>query len=286
MIVIAIITFHAAMLIALPLWLLPMSMWWALLIPLTIWVHNTHWGLIHEAVHKLLHPHAATNELLGRVLCVLMGPSFHILRFGHLMHHQYNRAWESEIHDAKAPLWQSRLHYYYKLLGGLYITELVVSLLAALLPTTLVRRGIQNHLHRAFAPAGAAAENVFLRRGKLRDVRIDGGIMLILYGTAVVTFGSDWPFLLLFIYTRALAVSFFDNIYHYGTPADNSQAATELAMPRFISALLLHSNYHETHHTQPSIPWLYLPQHQRTPFEEHFITGARRQFEGPIIPTV
>lgn len=281
-IIAGIAAFHLLIFVVLPVWLLPMSPWWAAIIPLTIWLHNTHWGLIHEAVHKLLHPSARMNEALGRMLCILMGPSFYILRFGHLMHHQYNRDWESEFSDIRTPRWKARLDYYTNLLGGLYLTELVVSIVAAILPTHLVQRGVRGKLQRAFAPAGDAAENMFMRRGKLRLVRIDGVIMMTLYAGAIYLYGVHWPVLVLFFATRALAVSFFDNIYHYETPADNSKAAKELAMPRFISAVLLHSNYHETHHLQPNIPWYYLPRHQRAAFPQSFAEGARRQFNGPI----
>lgn len=281
-IIAGIIALHVVVLVALPLWLLPMSWWWATIIPLIIWVHNTHWGLIHEAVHKLLHPDMRMNEGLGRMLCVLMGPSFHILRFGHLMHHQYNRDWESEFHDGPHASMMQRLHYYYTLLGGLYMTELTVSLAAALLPSSIVRRGVHGKLARAFEPAGPAAEQVFFRRGKLRAVRMDMACTVLLYGSAIYLYGAYWPVLALFIATRALAVSFFDNIYHYDTPADNSKAAKELAMPRIISAMLLHGNYHETHHQQPNIPWYYLPRHQRMPFRQSFVDGALDQFNGPI----
>lgn len=277
-----IIALHLLVLIVLPLWLLPLSMWWAAIIPLTIWVHNTHWGLIHEAVHKLLHPNARMNEGFGRMLCILMGPSFHILRFGHLMHHQYNREWESEFYDEAQAHWKERLHYYYKLIGGLYITELAVSLAAAMLPSSVVRRGVHGKLARTFKPAGPAAENVFFRRGKLRAVRIDMALSVLLYGSALYLYGAYWMVLLAFIAARALSVSFFDNIYHYATPADNSKAAKELAMPRIVSAMLLHGNYHETHHQQPNIPWYYLPRHQRVPFRQGFMNGALQQLGGPI----
>lgn len=284
-IIAGIVLLHFAVLVALPLWLLPISIGWAALIPLTIWVHNTHWGLIHEAVHKLLHPHARMNEGLGRMLCILMGPSFHILRFGHLMHHQYNREWESEFYDGMHASITQRLHYYYKLLGGLYLTELAVSLAAAILPNSVVRRGVHGRLARAFKPAGPAAEQVFFRRGKLRAVRIDMACTVLLYGSAIYLYGAYWPVLALFIAARAFAVSFFDNIYHYATPVDNSKAAKELAMPRIVSAMLLHGNYHETHHQHPNIPWYYLPRHQRMPFRYSFMDGALDQFNGPISRT-
>lgn len=281
----AIVGFHFLILYALPVWLLPISPLWGALVPLFIWVHNTHWALIHEAVHKLFCAANIWNERAGRALSILMGASFHVLRFGHMMHHQYNREWESEITSGHAKAWQQRLFYYGKLLGGLYVTEVAITLLAAFLPTGLVKHQLQTALYKTFPPAAAAAEQVFLRRGKLKQVRIDAVLICLLYGAAFYTYGQYWPWLLLMLGTRALAISFFDNIYHYATAADNSEVAQEWAMPRYISRILLHANYHETHHYQPNIPWHRLPAHQRRPFTHGILQGARQQLHGPIFFT-
>lgn len=278
-----IILLHLLMLVALPLWLLPISLAWAILIPLFAWVHNTHWALIHEAVHRLLLPSEKANELLGRGLGILMGASFHVLRFGHMMHHQYNREWESEIHDGKRPLWLHRIIYYTKMLGGIYLMEVAITLAATLLPNAIVRHALEGPMQNSFPPASAAAVQTFLKRGKLRQVRIDGVAIMALYGAVFYLYGSYWPWLTLFIAVRAITISFFDNIYHYGTAHDNSEPATELAMPRLLSKLMLHGNYHETHHMKPNIPWTHLPEHQRQPFRDSILQGARRQFNGPII---
>ena len=279
----AIVGFHLVMLWIFPLWLLPMSIDWAIIIPLFIWVHNTHWGLIHEAVHRLFSPSPTKNEMAGRLLGILMGASFHVLRFGHLMHHQYNRLWESEIYKGEQITWKARLLYYGKLFGGLYITEVGITLLITLLPTVCIKWIIQKTLRQSFPPAADAAEQVLFRRNKLQQVRIDGAASLFLYAVAGYCYGSSWPWFLAFLYSRALAISFFDNIYHYATAPDNSEVAMDLAMPRFASALLLHGNYHETHHLQPHIPWRLLPQHQRGAFKKNILQGARQQFYGPLL---
>jgi fatty acid desaturase len=72
----------------------PMAMGLAILalIPL----NTPFWSLIHEAIHKNFVPDNKANLYAGRLMAVAFGASFHILRFGHLMHHQYNRDWESK----------------------------------------------------------------------------------------------------------------------------------------------------------------------------------------------
>src|SRR5690606_934795 len=81
----------------LPLLLLPLAIWWAVTLVPFIWLHVTHWGLIHEAIHKHFAADSKDNERGGRLLAIMLGVSFHIVRFGHLIHHKLNRDWQSEI---------------------------------------------------------------------------------------------------------------------------------------------------------------------------------------------
>jgi fatty acid desaturase len=80
-------------------------------------------------------------------------------------------------------------------------------------------------------------------------------------------------------------VSFFDNLYHYGTPVDNSKTAKELLLPDTVSAMLLHGNYHETHHLNPDVPWARLPDRHRRDnrgFDGGLLAQGIAQFNGPI----
>ncbi|MBZ0218642.1 MAG: hypothetical protein K8F25_18950, partial [Fimbriimonadaceae bacterium] len=55
----------------LPLFLLPLSIYWALTLIPVILATTTHWSLIHEAVHGHLFPKKRLNELTGRGLAIL-----------------------------------------------------------------------------------------------------------------------------------------------------------------------------------------------------------------------
>jgi fatty acid desaturase len=281
-IITALVLAHGAVLLLLPALLLK-SLWWAIIIAPFAWLNIVHWGMIHEAIHKLLLTDAKANEYGGRLLGILMGTSFHVLRFGHLMHHQMNRHWQNEYACKRG--WLARLDYYYTLFAGLYISEVMASLTMAILPRrafmALVRRTFLQHKE----DAAVAGERFIYVRGNIRAVRTDMALVVLLYGAAFYYYGVYWPVLAGFMGLRMAVISFMDNIYHYATPLDNSKPGKELALPAPMSLLLLHGNYHETHHRNPDVPWTQLPsthRAQQRQFDGDFIRHGLMQFEGPL----
>lgn len=90
---------------------LPVNTAWAwLLLPSTL-LTNPQWTLMHEALHGHLHPRPHTNERLGRLLHVGFGLSFHLVRYGHLAHHRFNRfpLDRPEIYDPAPGAWWRRV---------------------------------------------------------------------------------------------------------------------------------------------------------------------------------
>lgn len=278
-----ILALHLLMLGALP-FLLARSLWWALLIPAFAWANTTHWALIHEAIHKILHPNAKVNEWLGRSLSVLMGTSFHLLRFGHTMHHQLNRDWHSEW--VRKDTRRNKLGYYFHLLFGLYGEEVTASSLLAMLPQDKAMALSRRTAFKDLPELASTGERFFYTRGNITPLRRDMAVAAIIYAAALWHFGPYWPVLLGFVAMRAVVISFLDNIYHYATPADNSKAGKELLVARPWSALMLHGHYHETHHLNPNVPWTKLPEahaEQGRVFNGGFIPHAVMQFNGPLL---
>ena len=273
---------HLFVLVALPLLLMHSMLWAVLLVPLAL-LNSPHWALMHEAIHKLLHPDAAVNDRYGRALGVLMGASFHVLRFGHLMHHQLNRQWHSEWVQQKDP--QSRTRYYGNLLFGLYGAEVLASLLVACLPGRFALALASRTAFRDHPQAAQAAERFFYARRHAALVRGDMAMSLVIYAAAFWHYGMFWPVLVLFFVLRGLVISLLDNIYHYATPEDNSKAGKELLLHPLASRFLLHANYHETHHLNPQVPWCALPEThhaQGRPYSGYFFEHGLRQFAGPL----
>jgi len=52
--------------VLLPRLLMPLSIWWALLLIPCALSTTTNWSLIHEAIHSLLSPNPRSNDLAGR----------------------------------------------------------------------------------------------------------------------------------------------------------------------------------------------------------------------------
>jgi fatty acid desaturase len=279
------VALHGLVLFGLPL-LLARSGWWALALVPMAWLSIVHWGLIHEAIHKLLFRSPRANELGGRALSILMGPSFHVLRFGHLMHHKLNRDWHAET--VQEPTFVARAHYYFDLLFGLYLSEIVTGWLLALLPRRAFMRFARATFLKKYEDVAVAGERFFWTRGNIRPLRVDVLLSLALYGAAFALAGPQWPWIATFLAGRALVISFMDNIYHYATPLDNSKPGKELALPKLASILLLHGNYHETHHRNPDVPWAALPGIHRAQgrgFDGAFGGHALMQFAVPVMAT-
>ena len=270
-------------LIVLPLYLLPMNLNWAwLILPLGL-LTPMMWGLIHEAIHGLLNPEKKLNEYLGRALAILFGASFHVLTYGHLMHHRLNRHWESEYYDPSKPgAWKKKIAYYAHLLGGLYVLEVASSIAFAFFPQTLGKAIIRNKAQDE--PMRIAGERYFLKPERITKMRTDMGLVIAIYTVSMLLYGAYWPYLLLVVGLRALIVSMLDNIYHYGTPTDNSIAAYEVSVSKPLGMFLLNMNHHNTHHRNALIPWAHLPKRfdqNRGIFEGTFLRSLFGQFLGP-----
>lgn len=280
---IALVLLHALVLFALPA-LLEVSAWYALLALPLVLLASLQWGLIHEGIHKNLLPEAKANDYASRGLGILMGASFHVLRFGHLMHHKMNRDWHSERVQSKS--FGAHAWYYFNLFFGLYLGEVITSLMFTFLGQRRFMKIARASFLKGYEEVAIAGERFFFQRGQVSLVRRDMLTSIALYGTAFYVYGAYWPVLLAVLFARAMVISFLDNIYHYATPADNSKAGKELVLPEPASLFLLRSNFHETHHLNPDVPWHRLPEvhdMQNRPFDGRWMTHARMQLTGPVV---
>lgn len=286
----ALLLLHAAALILLPLLLLPRHPAWAALLLPSVLATTTHWALLHEAVHRLLHPDVRINDALGRLLSIAFGAPYRLLRTGHLIHHRLNgRAVERpEIYDParRSPL-AARLAYYPQLFFGLYAAELA-ALLLAFLPRPAVERLVRRMFYGGRSGAAGAdhlAVRRILGRGGLGEVRRDAAAVLLLYGAAFAAFGSDLPLLAAALVGRAALVSFLDNAFHYGAPLGDPRQAHDLELPAWAARLILNFNLHRAHHRRPTLPWRALPADFAAGgggYEGHFVLVPLRQLRGPI----
>jgi fatty acid desaturase len=277
-------------LVVLPVWLLPIDARWGwLLVPIAL-LTNFFWALHHEAIHGGFHENRQRNQQAGRLMAVLLGSSFHLLRFGHLMHHQYNRnpIDRPDVYDpALTPRLRARVAFLGTLVFGLYFAEIAAPL-ACCLPRSAIRR-IIDRVYRGDDPSLAAirvaALRQFLDRKRLRLIRTDVVLAWMLIGGSAMAFGTYWPMLAGFLVGRGVMISVFDNVYHFGTPIDRPEFARNLWLPAPLRLLILNMNLHRLHHARPSLPWWELPAQfraERDRYDAGLLRTALAQFVGPV----
>lgn len=268
----------------LPLCLLPVNIAWAwTLLPLAL-LTNPFWSLIHEAIHDLFHPNRAVNGCTGRLLSVLFGAPFRILRLRHLLHHKLNRlpAEGKEYFDKrKSSKAAAAPGYYFQVLFGLYLVE-VIWLLWIVLP-----RAWPQAFNDRFLPRDSVSGLLQNRLSAeaLQEIRVDGLLALSWLGFSFHVYGEHWPILLAVVAARGFLISFLDNLYHYETPVGDIFYAKNLWLAAPLNRLLLNFNLHGIHHLNPAISWINLPQAfevQKGEFHSGYFTSAWRQLRGPI----
>lgn len=261
---------------------------WALL-PIGL-VANGYWATLHEAMHGQLLTSADANRRAGRVLAILWGSSFRLLRFGHLMHHRFNRH-ALDRPDCFDPTRTSpakaRLRFYTELLGGLYLIEIVTPLLY-LLPRPIVREGVLRLYSGDEAPMPQlrqlADQSLASQKG-ISDIRQDAVLAWLLLLAGLVIWGAYWPAFAAFVFGRGLLVSVVDNVYHFRTPLDRVEFAYNLRLPRPLQALFLNMNMHRVHHRRINVPWWQLPSFfaaDQDTYDGSFMQGIARQACGPM----
>ena len=248
----------------LPFWLLPKNLAWAwTLLPAAL-LTNPFWSLIHEAIHDLFHPRRPVNVVFGRVLAMLFGSPFCILRMSHLLHHKLNRSpvEGTEYYDrAKSTRGAAAPGYYFQIFLGLYLVE-ILSPIFFLLPRRLLT-GFKNRYIAATSVSALLLEN-WLGREALREIRLDGAATLALLALAFYDYGAHWPLLFLALLARGVLISFLDNVYHYETPVSDVFYAKNLRLAAPLAKLLLNFNFHGIHHVNPAISSCSAPIESRT----------------------
>lgn len=274
----------------LPLILQGGSLWWAwTLVPAAL-LTTTFWSLLHEGFHGNLLPDARANASLGRFLAVQLGASFRVLRFGHLMHHRFNRtALDSpdlaSPRDRKNPA--TWVAYYVRLTIGLFLAE-VAGTWSSLLPRPIAERlvdrlfGKTDHAGRSMLKP---ARQQLLSFDGLRQIRIDAIACLAVLVVSLALYGAFWPLLVGTLAARGFLISFFDNAYHYGAASDDVISGMNLALPRWAERAILNFNLHGVHHHAPSLPWHRMPrQFQRDglTYDGGYLRAAAKQLLGPV----
>jgi fatty acid desaturase len=263
---------------------------WGLLWLIAMLTTQSYWALIHEAMHGHLGKTHGASFRYGRLLCWFFPAPFRALRTGHLVHHAFNRSEtdRSEVYDpARTSRWRASVLYFLRLVIGLYLAEVALAVLSWA-PRTALSALIARYA-RANGAAGEALRHAIKRQllasAPLRELRIDGLVIIAILTTALWLHGPHAPVLLALLLARGVILSFSDNAFHYGTALNDRHAALNLAVAPWYSACVLHFNLHAVHHRHPHLPWWKLPQAFVSVggrFDETWWRQAIRQLRGPI----
>lgn len=265
-----------------PLVLMPIDPAWAAGAFAVTLATPSLWALVHEGIHRHLHPVPQANDRIARGLAILFGSPFRLVRFGHLTHHRLNgHAVERPDHRP------GRFFYYVYLTCGLYLAELA-GCLAGFLPRTfqarLARTAFYDGHPEALDTADAAVRALTSDRAR-QELRRDGALALLLIAAAAVAYGDAWGWLAAALVGRALVVSVLDNAFHYEGPLGDPHTGHNLAAPGWLGLVWLNFNLHRVHHRHPGVPWRDLPRAMAADGDRCDVPLARavlRQFRGPV----
>jgi len=267
-----------------PLALIPLSPWYALLLIPAILTTTTNWSLMHEAIHSHFNPSALINDAFGRISGILFGAPYETLKFGHLLHHSINGT-PPDRPEYFDPTKQSRaiatLIFFPRLLFGLYAVELIGAFYV------LLPRRMLIPITKAFPGDSGPerAERYLLEPSRLNSIRVDAVLTIALMALAFWCYGAaNWWMLALAILARGMLISFADNGYHYEAPLGRDARAAYNLKSGFGIAIL-HFNLHQVHHRHPNLPWNALPgafANDADTYDGPYLRTMARQLRGPV----
>lgn len=231
---------------------------------------NTTWALIHEGIHSNFNSDTKKNNIYSRFLAILIHSNFEVLKFGHLMHHRYNRtdydltegcntkSKQQSLLNYKFYLLLQNLGYYFHITIGLYLAELIGPLLM-LIPINIITKYADKILgsEHGYVING---KNILLKPARVKKIRLDNCINILFFSLIIFLYINTIWLYLTYLTIRALLISSVDNLPHYGCSRDKISGAFNLSAPRLWQAMILNFNLHRIHHKYPNLAWHLLPE--------------------------
>ena len=241
-------------------------------------VMNSVYSIIHEAEHAMLFSHTRWNDLAGSFMALFFPAPFHLIRQGHLGHHLRNRS-DDEAFDfyfeGDHKVW--KVLVLYGILTGFYYVIVVLSNVVFLI---FPFREDKKYWHVdqasiAFMESLNPRYRIVIRLECAAAIALHAGLVWLFdipvahYLAMYAGFGFMW--------------SAMQYVHHYGTERHVTRGARNLWIWKPLDLLWLNHNWHLTHHTHPSVPWVHLP---RTGVEDggnrgFLITAYLRMWRGP-----
>ncbi len=254
--------------------------WWQLALLAVAFgiLGNSIYAVIHEAEHNMLHPDPTTNAVLGSAMALFFPASFHLIRQGHLGHHQRNRS-DDEAFDLYFNGESAFLRWLqlYGIITGFYWCVVALSnIVLVVYPNMLSRERFEFN-----KPSAALMESLNPKYWRL--IRLEAFLAIALHG--LIIWGMEIPPLhyLLVYFGFGFSWSAMQYVHHFETERHVLRGARNLWFLAPIDLIWLNHNWHLTHHKQPAIPWIYLPDlgKEQDPKREFMIWHYLRMWRGP-----
>lgn len=217
-------------------------------------VMNSVYSIIHEAEHGMLFENRRLNDVAGAVMALLFPAPFHLIRQGHLGHHQRNRS-DDEAFDfwfeGEHPTWK-RLQLYGILTGFYWMIVALGGAVVLLAPRWLVRSRFE------FDRPSAAFMDA-LNPAYWPLIRLEAALAIVFHALLLWSTGFRlFPYAVMYC-AFGLSWSAMQYVHHFGTEREVLNGARNLWIGWPVDSIWLHHNLHLTHHRHPTIPWIHLP---------------------------
>lgn len=229
--------------------------WWAVLLLALGYgvVMNSGYAMLHEAEHGILHPHRRINNATGTVLALFFPAPFHLIRQGHIGHHIRNRS-DDEAFDLyfenESRFWKC-VQLYGTLTGLFWVLIYLTNFVVLVRPSLAVPKRM-DRTTEAFLES--------LNPRYHRWIQLEALAVIALHATMVRAWHIPLAHYFAVMFGFGLIWSSMQYAHHYGTERDVLKGARNLRTFRWLDWVWLNHNWHRNHHSQPTIPWLYLPR--------------------------
>jgi len=201
-------------------------------------VMNSVYSIIHEAEHGILFTSRRANDAAGVMMALLFPAPFHLIRQGHLGHHNRNRT-DDEAFDfwfeGEHPLWKC-VQFYGILTGFYWLTVVLSNIVVLLVPQLFDRSRFEfDRPSAAFMDALNPKYWRWIRIEALAAIAMHTSIVFLMrdaiaYATMYAAFGFSW--------------SAMQYVHHFGTERDVRNGARNLWLFGPIDVLWLNHNWH------------------------------------------
>ncbi len=235
----------------------------ALAVGLFALLGNTVFALLHESVHRILHPRTWLNETSGLVLAAMFPTSLAFQRACHLGHHRRNRT-DAELFDQYRPQDSRFLKsiQFYGIFTGFYWPIVPIGCaLVALLPwlprhMAKLKGGDPEQTGTVAMLAGVATVPPY-------RIPLETMFAILLHGSLIMSGLVTWKAWLICYLTFGWIWGSLQYADHAFSIRNIREGAWNLRVSTPVRWIFLNYHLHLNHHRRPDVSWLHLPEQFR-----------------------